>query len=76
MSVKRRIKAARKGIYARKGETVLVEKTLDKVCPDCGEMMVLALDHGAQGEAYECAACGFYEETIDLRAQTTPDPRA
>lgn len=47
---------------------MLFEKTHEKICAECGEDMTLVNDYGVAGQALSCRSCGFYEESIDLRA--------
>ena len=54
----------------QRGWVVLYEKETGKLCAECGEDMHLVDDYGMNGDAFECAACGFFDEVIDLREKT------
>ncbi len=46
---------------------MLPDKSIDDICPDCGETMEVVRDYGMTGQALECKSCGFSKEEIELR---------
>lgn len=47
---------------------MLIEKSLDDACPECGERMEVAADYGEKGASLFCPLCSHAEEVIDLAA--------
>ena len=50
-----------------------VDKDLEVLCPECDEKMEMVEDYGLAGQAFQCKACGYYREDIDLHPSKLPD---
>ncbi|MDP9069139.1 MAG: hypothetical protein M3N53_12455 [Actinomycetota bacterium] len=53
---------------------MLADKSVEDVCPECGETMEVVRDYGMTGQALECNSCGFSREEIELRKTTLSNP--
>lgn len=51
------------------------DKELEVLCPECGEKMEMVNDYGLAGQAFQCKACGFYREDIDLVPSKLPNAK-
>ena len=49
------------------------DKELEVLCPECDEKMEMVKDYGLAGQAFQCKACGFYREDIDLVPSKLPN---